>query len=386
MPPPTEQRLHRQLSEPIPSTMASSLPAENIRISAPHELFRTQSEQVPTRFHHEHPSSSTDSDTAALADELFDLELDTSPTSKSKKLRIPSFIAPPEVKMGPFQVSLHAQLLAEAALDSSDFQTAAHHYARVVPRTPHTMFNIGMLQTMMFNNIQACETLVNAVTADESFCVGWFQLAYVYFRMRQYPDAMDAWLNAAKWTRKRGVVDYNQLGLAYKVKIKDIIWNQAACEAVTSKGEGGIRPHCVPVGAVFRVPDHLADIIYKKPGEGADWMFAGRGKVVGTTLGAFGEGGDEGEEEHGEGSELGEEYESSAVYGGYEGHENGDGDEEEEAEGGGDEEVIDEGEEEEGGEEEGGDGFEVGEGEGIEVGEEGEEEGEEEGIEEGIEG
>ena len=68
--------------------------------------------------------------------------------------------------------------------------------------------------------------------------------------------------------------------------ISSINFNKAAIACKIADNTPGLRPFCVPFGAVFRVPGHLASKIGVKPGTGADWMFLGRGRIIGQCMGS----------------------------------------------------------------------------------------------------
>jgi tetratricopeptide (TPR) repeat protein len=181
----------------------------------------------------------------------------------------------------PMRERLDNLIMAEHAFDTTEIPYSLKLFSSA-DETPHIHFNLGQIHMFQCAPTLAREHFERAVMMDSWFCAAWLMLGSVRFNEGEYEDAMQAWNTALKCFRGRKTIDYEQLGLAYTVHYEEVLWNKAAAErALEMGGSAGVKPACVPMGAIFRVPGRIAKVRGKVVGQGTEWGFRGQGRVVG---------------------------------------------------------------------------------------------------------
>ncbi|KAI5780472.1 hypothetical protein EDC01DRAFT_730685 [Geopyxis carbonaria] len=201
----------------------------------------------------------------------------------SGRARIPSYVPPPPPSAASYVSTLAHLVRAELALDTLDLPLALELYTST-PACPHfsrahLLFNAAAIHLQLFALAEARACLQQAVALDPCFVVGWHQLGGVCMLLRRWRDAEDAFEIALEKMKTRETCAYNMLGLAYRVKRDEVLWNRGAAK-VGREWVG--RVAMVPMGAVFRVEPGMAARRSRGVG-GEEWAFAGRGRVVGAS-------------------------------------------------------------------------------------------------------
>ncbi|KAI5856626.1 hypothetical protein BZA05DRAFT_332468 [Tricharina praecox] len=199
-------------------------------------------------------------------------------------MTIRSNIAPHVAASGtrrePFLDAIKGLLNAEIAFDKNEIPLALKYYSNS-RQTPHIQFNIGQLHLFSSAPELAVENFERSIELDHWFCVGWMQLGGILFQDRRYKDAMFVFGEALRCFRNREEIDYEQLGLKYVVKHEEVLWNRAAVQRALELDElRGARTYQVPIGSLFRVPGRWARSRMKAVGDGTEWGFKGKGRVV----------------------------------------------------------------------------------------------------------
>ncbi|CAG8604745.1 356_t:CDS:2, partial [Paraglomus occultum] len=118
-------------------------------------------------------------------------------------------------------------------------------------------FNIGIIYATMGEHEAACESYKEAVKLDQYFAVAQFQMGVSYFLMGKFESALigfnDAFLViiydslAVKWgdqwklnLRGNSLIDYEQLGLRFRLYSCEILFNRGLCYFNLGKIEEGM--------------------------------------------------------------------------------------------------------------------------------------------------
>jgi len=190
------------------------------------------------------------------------------------------YIPPSGHRRKPFLEELKGLLEAEISFDRNEIPLALKYFSDA-KQTPHIQFNIGQLNIFCSAPAQAQQNFERSLEMDHWFCAGWIQLGGMLFQDRRFKDALFAYNEALRCFRDRQQIDYEQLGLCYIARFEEVLWNRAATQRALELDElPGTRPFQVPVGAIFRVPGRWARARLKNVGEGTDWGFKGKGRVV----------------------------------------------------------------------------------------------------------
>ncbi|XP_073746142.1 NADPH oxidase activator 1 isoform X2 [Callorhinus ursinus] len=176
------------------------------------------------------------------------------------------------------------------------------------PEPPARMcFNVGCVHLLAGDPEAALRAFDQAVTKDTCMAVGFFQRGVANFQLERFQEALsDFWLALAQ-LRDNATIDYTQLGLRFKLKAWEVLFNVGAAqcrlglwaeatrslEEALSKGPEGagdlhaaldqlqkqahLQPRQVPRGEVFR--PHRRHLEHLEPVD-----FLGKAKVVASAI------------------------------------------------------------------------------------------------------
>ncbi|XP_027471754.2 NADPH oxidase activator 1 isoform X3 [Zalophus californianus] len=176
------------------------------------------------------------------------------------------------------------------------------------PEPPARMcFNVGCVHLLAGDPEAALRAFDQAVTKDTCMAVGFFQRGVANFQLERFQEALsDFWLALAQ-LRDNATIDYTQLGLRFKLKAWEVLFNVGAAqcrlglwaeatrslEEALSKGPEGagdlhaaldqlqkqahLQPRQVPRGEVFR--PHRRHLEHLEPVD-----FLGKAKVVTSAI------------------------------------------------------------------------------------------------------
>ncbi|XP_027950407.1 NADPH oxidase activator 1 isoform X2 [Eumetopias jubatus] len=176
------------------------------------------------------------------------------------------------------------------------------------PEPPARMcFNVGCVHLLAGDPEAALRAFDQAVTKDTCMAVGFFQRGVANFQLERFQEALsDFWLALAQ-LRDNTTIDYTQLGLRFKLKAWEVLFNVGAAqcrlglwaeatrslEEALSKGPEGagdlhaaldqlqkqahLQPRQVPRGEVFR--PHRRHLEHLEPVD-----FLGKATVVASAI------------------------------------------------------------------------------------------------------
>ncbi|XP_033103487.1 uncharacterized protein LOC117106242 isoform X2 [Anneissia japonica] len=93
--------------------------------------------------------------------------------------------------------------------------------------TAKILFNIGSMQLLTNDVVNATKTFEAAVEKDEHMAIGFFQHGIALARQSEYQLAWDAFDKARRALRKNDSIDYKQIGLPYKLYECEVLNNQS---------------------------------------------------------------------------------------------------------------------------------------------------------------
>ncbi|XP_022357509.1 NADPH oxidase activator 1 isoform X2 [Enhydra lutris kenyoni] len=171
------------------------------------------------------------------------------------------------------------------------------------PEPPARMcFNVGCVHLLAGDPEAALRALDQAVTKDACLAVGFFQRGVANFQLERFQEALTDFQLALAQLRGNTTIDYTQLGLRFKLKAWEVLFNVGAAqcrlglwaeatrslEEALSKGPEGagddlhaalgqLQPRQVPRGEVFR--PHRRHLEHLEPVD-----FLGKAKVVSSAI------------------------------------------------------------------------------------------------------
>ncbi|GAA5834859.1 hypothetical protein JCM11251_002044 [Rhodosporidiobolus azoricus] len=181
-------------------------------------------------------------------------------------------------------MSLKAELQtwanALAAYEKQDFNSALGLFEHIAD-TSRIFFNLGLIHATLGGHEQAVAYFDQAVNLDPFFAVAFFQSGVSQFLLGRYAEAKRDFDDAYLYLRGNDLIDYEQLGLKFKLFLCEILFNRGLAsiylgqygegmqdlvaaqrkkrspehdvidEACTDRGEG-YTVFSVPVGVLFR--------------------------------------------------------------------------------------------------------------------------------------
>lgn len=199
-------------------------------------------------------------------------------------------------------------------MEKGNFQDALMNFIALEGRTDSSqtlitsgrnLFNIGQTYRALGNLDRAAKAFEESVDKDKMLAVGHFMLGNVSLALNRNEDALESFNNANFYLRGNKLINYQQLGLKYKLYLCEILANRAISHArlghiqearddflnaLQSKVEArhciiedsllcwqageNVEPLQVPSHAVFQPPRKQVEAIKDNPN------FLGKSKVV----------------------------------------------------------------------------------------------------------
>ncbi|CAG8629391.1 235_t:CDS:10, partial [Paraglomus brasilianum] len=101
-------------------------------------------------------------------------------------------------------------------------------------------FNIGIIYATMGEHEAACESYKEAVKLDQYFAVAQFQLGVSYFLTGNFETALISFNDAFLNLRGNSLIDYEQLGLKFRLYSCEVLFNRGLCYFNLGKIEEGM--------------------------------------------------------------------------------------------------------------------------------------------------
>ncbi|KAJ6469168.1 hypothetical protein C8R47DRAFT_1150622 [Mycena vitilis] len=181
-----------------------------------------------------------------------------------------------------YKAEIRAWQSALQANDMGDLRSALRLFEPISDGSK-ILVNVALIHDRLGERAEAIDNFSKAIELDKYLSIGYFQRGVCYFQGEQYPEAVQDFSEAEVTMRTNNEINYGNLGLNYKLRLQEILFNkwlalsrmgkeresgvalQAIQEASPLPGlEAMIRsaaknaaettPCSVPVGALFRPP------------------------------------------------------------------------------------------------------------------------------------
>ncbi|KAJ7144636.1 hypothetical protein C8R44DRAFT_760171 [Mycena epipterygia] len=129
-------------------------------------------------------------------------------------------------------LSLKAKLetwaAALKAYDKADFERALELFSHI-PKSSIILTNMGLIYAALGEHEQAVEKFIEATVRDPYLAVAYFQCGVSNFLLARYDLAYRDFREALRHLRDNEWIDYEQIGLAFKLFSAEVLFNQALC-------------------------------------------------------------------------------------------------------------------------------------------------------------
>ncbi|XP_078459446.1 neutrophil cytosol factor 2-like isoform X2 [Lampetra planeri] len=117
------------------------------------------------------------------------------------------------------------------AADRKDFRVAFAKFEEIMEPSSKIYFNIGCISMTLDRLGDAVRAFDRTIAKDEHLAVAFFQRGAAFLRNQLYEEALRDFQEAHKRLRGNTTIDYEQLGLAYKLHLCVVLHNVALAHA-----------------------------------------------------------------------------------------------------------------------------------------------------------
>lgn len=118
-------------------------------------------------------------------------------------------------------------LKALGKFDSGNLQAALQLFMYIEPKNSKISYNVGLIYATLGDYDKAILHYKSALEQDNFMAISFFQIGVSQFLSMQYRKAAVSFNNALKLMRGNSVINYQQLGLEYKLYSCEIMYNRA---------------------------------------------------------------------------------------------------------------------------------------------------------------
>ncbi|CAG8489796.1 11551_t:CDS:10 [Paraglomus brasilianum] len=172
---------------------------------------------------------------------------------------------------------------AVAAYEEDDFNRALEVFESIADSAKFH-FNMGLIYATCGEHEEACRSYEQATKLDIYFAVAYFQKGVSHFLLSDFEAALTSFNDALLYLRGNMLIDYEQLGLKFRLYSCEVLFNRGLCylylgqtekglddfayaakekqteehdvidEAMSIQGQG-FTVFSIPVGVIYRPPE-----------------------------------------------------------------------------------------------------------------------------------
>ncbi|KAK4494057.1 hypothetical protein PRZ48_012830 [Zasmidium cellare] len=156
---------------------------------------------------------------------------------------------------------------ALAAYDNNDFDSAIKCFEQIAD-TSKILFNCGVIHATLGEHLKAVECYQRAVQLDQYLAIAYFQQGVSNFLMGDFEEALANFNDTLLYLRGNNNIDYEQLGLKFKLYSCEVLFNRGLCYIYLQQKEAGMQDMIYATREKM-VPDHdVIDEAIREQAEG----------------------------------------------------------------------------------------------------------------------
>jgi len=128
---------------------------------------------------------------------------------------------------------------AVISFDEQDYDKALALFETIAD-SAKIHFNIGMIYATLGEHQTACQSYTQAIQLDQYFSVSYFQKGVSNFLLGDYTEALANFNDALLYLRGNMLIDYEQLGLKFRLYSCEILFNRGLCYLYLGQQEQGM--------------------------------------------------------------------------------------------------------------------------------------------------
>ncbi|CAG8492000.1 3650_t:CDS:10 [Diversispora eburnea] len=128
---------------------------------------------------------------------------------------------------------------AVKAYDEQDFNLAIETFESIADSAKFH-FNMGLIYATLGEHEEACRSYKKSVKLDLYFAVSYFQKGVSHFLLGEFEKALANFNDALLYLRGNMLIDYEQLGLKFRLYSCEVLFNRGLCYLYLGKTEQGM--------------------------------------------------------------------------------------------------------------------------------------------------
>ncbi|KAJ7436161.1 hypothetical protein B0H11DRAFT_2111589 [Mycena galericulata] len=142
----------------------------------------------------------------------------------------------------PLSLKAKLETWADAlpAYDGGDLETALDLFSRL-PKSSIILTNLGLIHAALGEHEAAVGHFIQATLRDPHLAVAYFQCGVSNFLLARYDLAYRDFREALRRLRGNQNIDYEQIGLVFKLFSAEVLFNQGLCLLRLGQVEKGLR-------------------------------------------------------------------------------------------------------------------------------------------------
>ncbi|KAI9826108.1 MAG: hypothetical protein M1832_000557 [Thelocarpon impressellum] len=124
--------------------------------------------------------------------------------------------------------------------DNNEFEEALKSFDNISD-TSKILFNMGVIQATLGEHGRAVESYQKAIRLDQYLAVAYFQQGVSNFLVGDFEEALANFNDTLLYLRGNNFIDYDQLGLKFKLYSCEVLFNRGLCYIYLQQKEVGLK-------------------------------------------------------------------------------------------------------------------------------------------------
>ncbi|KAJ7616305.1 hypothetical protein DFH06DRAFT_109470 [Mycena polygramma] len=167
-----------------------------------------------------------------------------------------------------YKAEIRAWQSALQANDTGDFRGALRLFEPISDGSK-ILVNVALIHDRLGERAEAVDNFSKAIELDKYLAIGYFQRGVCYFKSEQYPEAVQDFSEAEVTMRTNNEINYGNLGLNYKLRLQEILFNKwLALSRMGKERESSVVLQAIREASLLPELEAMVRSAAKNPAEG----------------------------------------------------------------------------------------------------------------------